>query len=366
MPRDALRRQPPRASGTDETSAIDVAVTATRKRGDQIRVRERRRPPGAEPAGEAVGDQVQPLQRERERDALAQLQQPPPRRRTSGSADPAPREHEPPAGSPSDERAVQRRAPSRTRSTPCPTSASVSDDAGDRRRPRSRTPPSRSRRARRARSPRGRRRSAPPPRATSHGRSSAASPRVRRCPSSSAREPVRPGDRDAATTAERHRERDRPRPDLAGEPPVPAGRDEPRQDDHAQGARDEHEREVDARRRRRSRPSLRRAQTCATRMTPATAAEPLTAAVEIPVSRPLRTALRPRERLPSIHAGDDSVIWSEESSTRCAREFGDAYAGRTVPRHRRGRLHGLAPDRRARPSRRRTWSRSCAPPPPAR
>ena len=46
-------------------------------------------------------------------------------------------------------------------------------------------------------------------------------------------------------------------------------------------------------------------------------------------------------------------VWTDDGLAELTREFGDAYAGRTVPRHRRRRLHGLASDRGARPPRRR-------------
>ena len=57
---------------------------------------------------------------------------------------------------------------------------------------------------------------------------------------------MRPRDREHGDEAERHGERDAPRCDLGGQPSGGRGTDEPRQDDHAQRARDQHEPEVDA------------------------------------------------------------------------------------------------------------------------
>ena len=66
-------------------------------------------------------------------------------------------------------------------------------------------------------------------------------------------------------------------------------------------------------------------------MTPSTAAEPLTAAVETPgQQRRCEPRSDRRERLPSIRCrGDDTATWSEGELDALRGEFGDTYAGRT-------------------------------------
>src|SRR5581483_3440471 len=88
------------------------------------------------------------------------------------------------------------------------------------------------------------------------------------------------------------------------------------------------------------------------RMIPATAAEPLTAAVEIPVRIPLETVLRPRERLPCIDARRRYRHLVRGRARRPAHGGRRRVPRPHVPRHGRRRLHGLAPGGGARRARR--------------
>src|SRR5690242_16202649 len=81
------------------------------------------------------------------------------------------------------------------------------------------------------------------------------------------------------------------------------------------------------------RPSVRalRPNSCASR-SPAPAAAPLTATAEIPVRRPLRTALRlglgPAAAIPMNRIRVDTQ-WTDRAAESLREEFGDVYAGRT-------------------------------------
>ena len=184
--------------------------------------------------------------------------------------------------------------------TPWPTSATISDEAGERaEREAERGRPVVVERRERARGDarvdlRDRRRHEP--RQELGSRMAGA-----RVDGQQPRDAVRPGEGDDQQRHRRERERDEPGPHLAREPSVGTGPDEARQDDDPQRSRPARARGR-PRRRRRSRRSLRRAQTCAREWRPATAADPLTAAVESPVRRPLPTALRRLRRLPCIDA----------------------------------------------------------------
>ena len=216
-------------------------------------------------------------------------------------------------------------------------------------------PPSRSRRARRARWRRCRRGSARPPRRRPRA---GAWPPGRRALELDERTPATPcGRRTAISTRARRTgaSADRPRRDLTSEPPPGARLDEARQHDHAERPGDEHERQVDAVGGEEA-VGLNAETKFARENDPEHSGGATDGCRRHPVKIPLRTAPRPSatrspERLPSIRA---RRRYSHLVRGRARRSQGRARFVIRRPhlsRDGRRRVHGLAPDRGARPSR---------------
>ena len=131
MPRGALRRQVAAGQRHRRDERDRGRRDGDEQRGDQVGVGERRRLARAEAAREAVGDDVEALDRERQRDALGQTSQSRLRRRRPAAPTPRRRDE----ARQRDRRARARRSgrgPSRTPARRASTSERDHDEAGDR------------------------------------------------------------------------------------------------------------------------------------------------------------------------------------------------------------------------------------------
>ncbi len=246
MPRDPRRRRALAREGHGRHERDRRRRDRDQERRDQVGVRERRRPAGAEPRREAVGDHVQALQRDGQCHALAKLEQPAAEAAVR-AADRAARDQRR-ERDPEREQAVQREAPPE-RHDPVVDESERQDDACDRPEGEAERRPlvvvERGQRARDEAAVDLRDRGGNDPR--QQLRRLVARVRVRR---QRRGDPVRPDDRE-----HHHRARAASASAAAQVPTSAPSRSslrrvhEARQDEHAQRSCDEHEREVDAVRR---------------------------------------------------------------------------------------------------------------------